>query len=965
MNKATQQAILKAIEETCVTCGGPHPFYERLATDGNTFDACVAVGTYNQGGNGCRPQGDPNYRASNQMVPPGFPPPNVQNNQNYNQNRQQRKGANYEFKMYRTRPSSDALLHMLKFTATFKSLLSNKEKLFELAGKFYFLIDFVVVDYDVDPRVPLIFLSTRKTKKRPPSLALMGRLPTDACLSVYVMLQERSKGHAGFYRRFIQDFSKIARTMTHLLEKETPFIFSKECIEAFNILQKKLTEAPILVAPDWDLPFEVMCDASDFAIGAVLGQGKTKHFQPINYANVKPRLLQWILPLQEFDFIIRDKKGAENLATDHLSRLENPHQGDLKKKEINETFPLEILGMISSCSDSSTLWFVDISNYHAGRCVQGQEAIDILTACHNGPIEGHHGTNYIAKKVFDSGFYWPTIYHDAHDMMKSCDSCQRQGKILQKHEMLEMQFNLVAIDYLSKWGKAKALPTNHARVVIKFLKSLFVRFGTPRVIISNSGTHFCNEKFTKVMLKYGVTPRLSTAYHLQTSEKVEVSNHGLKRILERSVGKNQASWSDKLYDVLWAFRTAFKTPIECTPYKLVYRKACHLPIELEHKAYWALKHCNFDLKSASTQSNGNAGTKDNNAGQARKEKELGKDYILLPLWAADLPFLQEKKSSQDARFKPSNDVGKKVNEVPRQENECKDQKEKDSVNNANRVNVVHSTINTASNKVNVVEADLNNLESTFQVSPILITRIHKDHPLQQVIRDLHTTPQTRRMSKNLELHGLVSTFNQRKNHKDLQNCLFACFLSQMEPKKEQVKRKRDCDKEQGKIGSSATHTRRRYNYDEVFAPVARIKVITMFLAYASFKDFLVYQMDVKSAFLYGKIEEEIDKILFIRRHKGDILLVQVYVDDIMFGPTKKELCTSFEKLMHEKFQMISMEELTFFLGLQEKQKQDGIFISQDKYVAEILKKFGFFEVKTTSTPIETQNLCSKMKTEKK
>ncbi|GJT19954.1 putative ribonuclease H-like domain-containing protein [Tanacetum coccineum] len=196
------------------------------------------------------------------------------------------------------------------------------------------------------------------------------------------------------------------------------------------------------------------------------------------------------------------------------------------------------------------------------------------------------------------------------------------------------------------------------------------------------------------------------------------------------------------------------------------------------------------------------------------------------------------------------------------------------------------------------------------------------------------------------------------------------------------------------------------DYDEVFAPVARIEAIRLFLAYASFKDFVVYQMDVKSVFLYGKIKEEvyvcqplgfedpdfpdrvykvkkalyglhqaprawyetlstymldnefqkgeIDKTLFIKRYKGDILLVQVYVDDIIFGSTKKELCIAFEKLMHEKFQMSSMGELTFFLGLQVKQKKDDIFISQDKYVDEILKKFGFTEVKTASTPIETQ-----------
>ncbi|GJX57482.1 reverse transcriptase domain-containing protein [Tanacetum coccineum] len=154
---------------------------------------------------------------------------------------------------------------------------------------------------------------------------------------------------------------------------------------------------------------------------------------------------------------------------------------------------------------------------------------------------------------------------------------------------IEQVYILVAVDYLSKWVEAKALPTNDARVVCKFLKSLFARFGAPRAIISDRGTHFCNDQFTKVMQKYGVTHRLSTAYHPQTSGQVEVSNRGLKRILERTIGENRASWSDKLDDALWAFRTAYKTPIGCTPYKLVYGKACHLPIELEHKAYWALK----------------------------------------------------------------------------------------------------------------------------------------------------------------------------------------------------------------------------------------------------------------------------------------------------------------------------------------------------------------------------------------
>nr|GEU42079.1 reverse transcriptase domain-containing protein [Tanacetum cinerariifolium] len=328
----------------------------------------------------------------------------------------------------------------------------------------------------------------------------------------------------GTFQRFIQDFSKIARPMTRLLEKDTPFFFSKECVEAFQTFKRKLTKAPILIAPDLDMPFELMCDASDFAIGAVLGQRQEKHFRPIHYASktmteaesnyttTKKEMLasRGVLLLQEFTFKVIDTKGAENLAADHLSRLENPHQNVLDPKEINESFPIETLNL---------------------------EAVNILKAGHYGPTGGHHGPNYTAKKVFDSGFNWPTIYRDAQDLVKNYDICQRQGKIPQRDEMPQNsiqaceifdvwgidfvglflssrgnKYILVAVDYLSKWVEVKALPTNDARVVCKFLKNLFARFGTPSPPEPLSVIEKCTSAMTSLQRKVQLNELHDQAY---------------------------------------------------------------------------------------------------------------------------------------------------------------------------------------------------------------------------------------------------------------------------------------------------------------------------------------------------------------------------------------------------------------------------------------------------------------------
>ncbi|XP_070015212.1 uncharacterized protein [Nicotiana sylvestris] len=322
----------------------------------------------------------------------------------------------------------------------------------------------------------------------------------------------------------------------------------------------KLTTTPTITTPNWGLAFELMCDTSDIVVGAVLGQrvnkmfhlvyyaSKTMNDAQVNYRVTEKELLEIVFAMGNFRPYLMGAKFAD-VANFLVTRIVPRELSSNQRKKLKRD-------SLDYHWDEPYL-FKFFNDGVIRRCISEEEQVSILDACHSSPYGGHHGRARTTSKVLDVGFIGL--------------NCTR------------MRVEVVS------------LPNNEARGVMAFLKkNIFTRFSTPRAIISDGGSHFCNKAFDTLLAKYGINHKVSAPYHPQASGKVEVSNMEIKSILSKTVNANRTDWPKKLDDAFWAYRTAYKTPISMSPYRLVFGKDCHLPVELEHKAIWALRKLNLE-----------------------------------------------------------------------------------------------------------------------------------------------------------------------------------------------------------------------------------------------------------------------------------------------------------------------------------------------------------------------------------
>ncbi|XP_052732212.1 uncharacterized protein LOC128196172, partial [Vigna angularis] len=334
-------------------------------------------------------------------------------------------------------------------------------------------------------------------------------------------------------------------------------------------------------------------------------------------ADSKPRLMRWLLLMQEFDIEIKDRSGALNQVADHLSRI----AGKEEEIPLNEKFPDEFVFFALT----QPPWYAELVNYLAAVVL---------------PI--HASRHYIDKLKSDAKYYvWddPYLWRFCSDKIirkcvpdteinGSCEVCQKAGGNITRRNEMPLQnilfceifdvwgidfmgplpsssgysYILLAVDYVSRWVEAKATKSNDARTVSKFLKTnIFCRFGVPKAIISDQGTHFCNQLIAILLSRYGVKHKVSTPYHPQTNGQAEVFNREVKKLLQKLVQPNRKNWSELLDEALWAQRTAYRTPLGMSPFRIVFGKSCHLPVEIEHKAFWAVKRCNLEYNEAGKQ----------------------------------------------------------------------------------------------------------------------------------------------------------------------------------------------------------------------------------------------------------------------------------------------------------------------------------------------------------------------------